>query len=77
MAATFNQCKVRFGPQFLFSKDRILKRMSMKKSGIQIVLMFVIHELLLIIKKNPHQRILVRLQLLNPYKDFIIIVPGT
>ena len=52
MAATFNQCKVRFGTQFLFSKDRILKRMSMKKSGIQIVLMFVIHELLLIIKKK-------------------------
>ena len=52
MAATFNKCKVRFGTQFLFSKDNILKRMSMQKFGIQTVLMFFIHELLLIIIKS-------------------------
>ena len=52
MAATFNKCKVGFGTQFLFSKDNILKRMSMQKFGIQTVLMFFIHELLLIIIKS-------------------------
>ena len=52
MAATFNKCKVRFRTQFLFSKDHILKRMSMQKSGIQTVLMFFIHQLLLIIIKS-------------------------